>query len=75
MFVFKIQDQNICAHYSRYGICKFGPACKFDHPVQLPSSTGSGDDQSNPASNSVPEEEARMAESGNGSEAAIQQPL
>lgn len=19
--------------YSRYGICKFGPSCKFDHPM------------------------------------------
>lgn len=28
-----IQGQNICSHYNRYGICKFGPACKFDHPV------------------------------------------
>lgn len=26
------QDQSICSFYSRYGICKYGPACKFDHP-------------------------------------------
>lgn len=37
----KIQDQNICTHYSRYGICKFGPACRFDHSVQPPYTTGS----------------------------------
>jgi len=40
--VMKIQDQNVCTYYSRYGICKFGPACKFDHP---PPSTMSGLDQ------------------------------
>lgn len=28
-----IQDQTICVFYSRYGICKFGPACKYDHPM------------------------------------------
>ncbi|GFP85052.1 zinc finger CCCH domain-containing protein 43 [Phtheirospermum japonicum] len=26
------QDQPICTHYHRYGICKYGPACKYDHP-------------------------------------------
>lgn len=36
----EIQDQNICTHYSRYGICKFGPACRFDHSVQPSYSTG-----------------------------------
>lgn len=33
-FFFKPQDKNICSFYSRYGICKFGPACKFNHPDQ-----------------------------------------
>lgn len=33
MFCCEIQDQSICSHYSRYGICKFGPACKFNHPI------------------------------------------
>ncbi|KAG6737126.1 hypothetical protein POTOM_059878 [Populus tomentosa] len=23
----------LCIFYSRYGICKFGPSCKFDHPM------------------------------------------
>ncbi|CAM0950238.1 unnamed protein product [Alopecurus aequalis] len=23
----------VCTFYSRYGICKFGPNCKFDHPM------------------------------------------
>nr|GMC52077.1 zinc finger CCCH domain-containing protein ZFN-like isoform X1 [Ipomoea batatas]GMC54782.1 zinc finger CCCH domain-containing protein ZFN-like isoform X1 [Ipomoea batatas] len=25
--------EQICIFYSRYGICKFGPSCKFDHPM------------------------------------------
>ncbi|KAK4479932.1 hypothetical protein RD792_012984 [Penstemon davidsonii] len=25
-------DQPICTNYHRYGICKYGPACKYDHP-------------------------------------------
>lgn len=29
---FKTQDENICSFYGRYGICKFGPSCKFNHP-------------------------------------------
>lgn len=28
-----MQGQAICSNYSMYGICKYGPACKFDHPV------------------------------------------
>lgn len=23
----------LCTHYAQRGICKFGPACKFDHPI------------------------------------------
>ncbi|KAG0452660.1 hypothetical protein HPP92_025324 [Vanilla planifolia] len=23
----------VCIFYDRFGLCKFGPACKFDHPV------------------------------------------
>ncbi|MBA0841907.1 hypothetical protein Goarm_001761 [Gossypium armourianum] len=23
----------LCIFYSRYGICKFGPSCKFNHPM------------------------------------------
>lgn len=26
-------DKEVCAFYDRYGVCKHGPACKFDHPV------------------------------------------
>ncbi len=22
-----------CTHYTQRGVCKFGPACKFDHPM------------------------------------------
>ncbi|CAA0821265.1 Zinc finger CCCH domain-containing protein 33 [Striga hermonthica] len=25
----------LCVFYSRYGICKFGPSCKFDHPMRV----------------------------------------
>ncbi|CAH9104514.1 unnamed protein product [Cuscuta europaea] len=25
------QEQATCSFYSRYGICKFGPTCRFDH--------------------------------------------
>lgn len=25
----------MCIFYSRYGICKFGPSCKFDHPMGI----------------------------------------
>ncbi|GAY50169.1 hypothetical protein CUMW_124640 [Citrus unshiu] len=25
----------LCIFYSRYGICKFGPSCKFDHPMGI----------------------------------------
>ncbi|PHT52022.1 Zinc finger CCCH domain-containing protein 33 [Capsicum baccatum] len=27
--------QPLCMYYCRYGICKFGSSCKFDHPMQL----------------------------------------
>jgi len=65
-------DQNICSHYSRYGICKFGPSCKFDHSIQPASSIGSSDDQNTAFGNSVTQEAARMAESGNGSDTAVE---
>ena len=74
MAVFQIQDQNICSHYSRYGICKFGPACKFDHSIQPPLS-GSGDNQDTALGNSVTQEEARMTESGYGSDTSAEQPV
>ncbi|XP_061953592.1 zinc finger CCCH domain-containing protein 67 isoform X1 [Populus nigra] len=67
-------DQIICSYYSRYGICKFGPACKFDHSIQPPSS-GSADDQHTAFGNSVTQEKARMAESGNGSDISVEQPV
>ncbi|KAG5230266.1 TRANSCRIPTION FACTOR C3H FAMILY-RELATED [Salix purpurea] len=67
-------DQNVCSHYSRYGICKFGPACKFDHSIQPPLS-GSGDNQDTALGNSVTQEEARMTESGNGSDTSAEQPV
>lgn len=42
LFFIEFQDQNICAHYSRYGICKYGPACKYDHSPLAPNLTVSG---------------------------------
>lgn len=27
------QGAQPCTFYTRYGICKFGPTCKFDHPL------------------------------------------
>ncbi|KAK1399048.1 hypothetical protein POM88_008911 [Heracleum sosnowskyi] len=38
------EGQSICSHFSRFGICKFGPSCKYDHSVTndiLASSNGS----------------------------------
>lgn len=32
-FDLSIQGENVCSYYSRYGICKYGPACKHDHPI------------------------------------------
>ena len=32
MFVFD-QGASLCTHYAQRGVCKFGPACKFDHPM------------------------------------------
>lgn len=29
------QGEPLCVFYSRYGICKFGPSCKFDHPMRV----------------------------------------
>lgn len=28
-----LQGNAICSYYRIYGVCKFGPTCKFDHPV------------------------------------------
>jgi hypothetical protein len=28
-----LQGAPPCSFYTRYGICKFGPTCKFDHPL------------------------------------------
>jgi hypothetical protein len=33
MFVFDNQGAALCTHFAQRGICKFGPACKFDHPI------------------------------------------
>ncbi|XP_059657246.1 zinc finger CCCH domain-containing protein 67-like isoform X2 [Cornus florida] len=63
------QDQNICSHYNRYGICKFGPACKFDHPVNYSDSASSevsGSDHPPLFLNSVIADGATMAGGGNG---------
>ena len=31
--VWFVQGAPPCTFYTRYGICKFGPTCKFDHPL------------------------------------------
>lgn len=33
MFVIDNQGAPPCTHYAQRGVCKFGPACKFDHPM------------------------------------------
>lgn len=32
MIAFSLQEEKPCPHYMRTYACKFGPACKFDHP-------------------------------------------
>lgn len=27
------QGAPLCSHYAQNGVCKFGPSCKFDHPM------------------------------------------
>lgn len=68
-----MQDQSVCSHYSRYGICKFGPSCKFDHPINQLPSTMPGLDQQSSYTDSASMEVAEMAGSGGATDAAIQQ--
>lgn len=28
------QGAPLCSHYAQNGVCKFGPSCKFDHPMR-----------------------------------------
>lgn len=28
-----MQGQPACSYYISYGLCKYGPTCKFDHPL------------------------------------------
>ncbi|PRQ17116.1 putative transcription factor C3H family [Rosa chinensis] len=65
-------DQNICTHYSRYGIRKFGPACKFDHPSHLTSSTTSDLDHQLPFSDLANTKEAGIARCRSGTDDIIQ---
>lgn len=34
VFGLLLQGSPPCNFYTRYGICKFGPTCKFDHPLR-----------------------------------------
>lgn len=34
MSVLDYQGAPPCIHYAQRGVCKFGPSCKFDHPVE-----------------------------------------
>jgi hypothetical protein len=29
-------NEPVCQYYVKHGTCKFGQACKFNHPVQVP---------------------------------------
>ncbi|KAJ8559716.1 hypothetical protein K7X08_003774 [Anisodus acutangulus] len=71
----RFQGQAVCSFYSRYGICKFGPACKYDHPEHYDnsaSSTGYAFYQP-PFGNSATTDGLRMARKGNGNGSLIQQ--
>ncbi|KAF3437236.1 hypothetical protein FNV43_RR19989 [Rhamnella rubrinervis] len=65
-------DQNICTYYSRYGICKFGPACKFDHSVH-PTPTIPVLGHQHPYGDSATLERAGSAGSRNRGDSTIQQ--
>lgn len=28
------QDAPLCSHYAQNGVCKFGPSCRFNHPMR-----------------------------------------
>ncbi|KAE8655879.1 putative RPM1-interacting protein 4 family protein [Hibiscus syriacus] len=57
-------DQIISSNYGRYDICKFGPACKFDHSMQAaPPTTDSELDQPPSFDHSAPLEQTRITES------------
>ena len=30
--LFYMQGQAVCSSYTMYGLCKYGPTCRFDHP-------------------------------------------
>lgn len=32
-YALQIQGQAVCLSYCMHGICKYGPACKYDHPI------------------------------------------
>ena len=44
---FNLQGAQPCVYYSQHGFCKFGPGCKFDHPLGAlsysPSASSLGD--------------------------------
>lgn len=46
-FGLRIQGENVCSYYNRYGICKYGPACKYDHPINHAYSPVLGDSMVN----------------------------
>ncbi|XP_019091473.1 PREDICTED: zinc finger CCCH domain-containing protein 13-like [Camelina sativa] len=35
-------NQAVCPDFSRFGLCKSGPTCKFDHSTEPSSSSSSG---------------------------------
>lgn len=33
-FYAMFQGAPLCSHYAQNGVCRFGPSCKFDHPMR-----------------------------------------
>lgn len=29
------QGSPLCSHYAQSGVCRFGPSCRFDHPMRI----------------------------------------
>ena len=67
----------MCVFYSRYGICKFGPSCKFNHPMEVfaydntASETGEVVETSGGHSRRVSVSETRQAATTSGQDTPI----
>ncbi|KAL1823228.1 hypothetical protein ACET3Z_010006 [Daucus carota] len=55
-------DTEVCAFYGGYGVCKEGPACRFNHPANLPKQVPrAGSDEAEVLSAGSPEAQAPPA--------------